>query len=167
MSKVIFISNNGIEKVLRDDMNLIEGDVMFRDDYIAAKLFTREDIEARLEDLGYGFTEDDVNDVIKAGGNWSGLKDCTYEDRMCIDSEIKKVMQEKSEQVKRIAVRDISWGGLEEEIELPRDVVITADELTHDERKRLFNLSARDEIITLKLKDRYSYEPDDFNSALY
>ena len=51
-------------------------DLLNRDDYIATKLWSKEDIEAALEEKGYPVTEDNVNAVINSG-MLKTLGDCT------------------------------------------------------------------------------------------
>ena len=47
MAKVIYVGDDGKQKVLRDG-NIEEWDVMFRPDYFATKLWQVDDIEMRM-----------------------------------------------------------------------------------------------------------------------
>lgn len=93
MAKVIYVDNNGNEKVLRDG-NIWESDILFRDDYFAMKRWSREDIEGRMRELGYKVTEERVDSVIESGGKWYGLNDCDDGEWNCIDVEIENALGE-------------------------------------------------------------------------
>ena len=91
MAKVIYVSDNGEEKVLRDG-DIREWEVLFRPDYFATKLWCGDDIAMRIEEMyGRNATEKEVADVINAGGKWWGLEDCS-EDWYCIDDMIIDVL---------------------------------------------------------------------------
>ena len=91
MAKVIYVDDNGNQEVLREG-NIYKGDVLFRDDYFATKLWCEEDVEMLMENLGYKVTPERVADVINHGGNWSGLTDCTDGEWTCIEEEIRMTL---------------------------------------------------------------------------
>lgn len=91
MAKVIYVNDNGEEKVLREG-NILEWEVMFKPDYFATKMWCGDDIAMRIEEMyGREATEKEVADVINAGGSWWGLEDCSN-DWYCIDDVIVGVL---------------------------------------------------------------------------
>jgi len=92
MAKVIYIDDNGNSEILRDG-DISKWDVLFRDDYFATKLWTPNDIAMRIEDLyEREATDEEIADVITAGGGWWGLIDCTDGEWYCIDDVIVEVL---------------------------------------------------------------------------
>lgn len=85
MAKIIYVDNNGSQKVLRESTDLIEGDVLFRSDYIAAKLWSDDEIASALAENGYAPTMMNVNTIKNSGllkgleeasdGDWQIIKD--------------------------------------------------------------------------------------------
>ena len=97
MAKIIYIDDNGNQEVLKEG-NIYKYDVFFRDDYFGMKLFGREDIAMRIEDnYDREATEDEIDEVIKHGGKWWGLNDCTDGEWNCIDDEIFAVLGKPEE----------------------------------------------------------------------
>lgn len=89
MAKVVIIRDNGTQELVREVANdYYKGNILFRDDYFATKLWSREDIEDRMESRGYTVTPERVDAVIKNGGKWWGLSDCNDGEWDCIDDEI-------------------------------------------------------------------------------
>lgn len=98
MSKVIFVDDNGNQEVIREG-NINKYDVLFRSDYFAAKLWSREDILLRIED-NYCFhkaTDEEIDAIINAGGKWYGLNDCDDGEWNCIDDVIEEVLGDPNE----------------------------------------------------------------------
>ena len=94
MSKVIYVHDNGREEVLREG-NINKFDVLFRSDYFAWKLWSREDIAAEISDLGYEVTEEKIDEVINAGGKWNLLSDCTDDEWWSIEMFVRDVYEGK------------------------------------------------------------------------
>ena len=143
MAKVIFIDNEGKEKLLRKDAGMTESDVLFRQDYFASKLWSRDDIEQRLKDLGYDYSKDDVDDVIDSGGKWNGLAECTDSDWCCIDDEITCVMKAKASTITGVSVTDIEWDGGD----FPTSYTIPGSDLTNDDRLDLMEAEYRNDVV--------------------
>ena len=88
MAKLLFIKDNGESVVLRED--LCDNDqygVLIRSDYIASKLWMRDDVIKRLRRSGFKGTEEEVNAVMNTG-ILKGLGDCTDDDWQIIDYAI-------------------------------------------------------------------------------
>ena len=95
MAKVVIIHDDGKQELVRwVDDNYRKANILFRDDYFATKLWCTEDIETRMEDLGYKVTPERVAAVVAHGGKWWYLKDCTDGEWDCIDEEIEAVCGE-------------------------------------------------------------------------
>ena len=91
MAKVIFVNDNGTEEILREG-NINKYNILFRDDYFATKLWHRDDIAMRIEEMYFReATEDEIDKCINAGGKWWGLEDCS-DDWYCIDDVITCVL---------------------------------------------------------------------------
>lgn len=93
MAKIIYEDNNGNQKILKEG-NYYEDDVLFREDYFAMKLWSREDIEGVMEENGYTVTPERVDEVIENGGKWYGLNDCSDGEWDCIYWAIKEALGE-------------------------------------------------------------------------
>lgn len=78
MGKVIFREDDGTEVVLRTNI-ADEFDVLFRSDYIATKLWSRDDIRYCLQEKGYDGNDSEIDAVLNTGFCKS-LNDCTDED---------------------------------------------------------------------------------------
>lgn len=92
MAKVIYVDDNGNSKVLREG-SIDEWDVLFRDDYFAMKLWCRDDVAMRIEEIyDREATDDEITEVINSGGKWWGLNDCDDGEWGCIDNEILNVL---------------------------------------------------------------------------
>jgi len=94
MAKVVIINDDGTQRLVREVAdNYYTGDILFRDDYFATKLWCRDDIAMRIQDnYGREATEKEIDDVINHGGSWWGLNDCTDGEWDCIDWEIEEVL---------------------------------------------------------------------------
>ena len=86
MAKVIYVGDDGKQKVLRDG-NIEEWEVMFYKDYFAVKVWSEDDIEERMRETGYTVTPERVKVVLEAGKPWWGLSDCS-DDWYAIDDVI-------------------------------------------------------------------------------
>ena len=86
MAKVIYVDDDGNQKVLREG-NIESWDVMLRTDYFATKLWQVDDIEMRMKETGYTVTPERVKAVLDEGGKWWGLTDCS-DDWYVIDDVI-------------------------------------------------------------------------------
>lgn len=75
MAKIIYVDDNGNQKVLKEG-NYYESDVLFREDYIAMKLWSSDDIKTVMRDNGYSVTPERVDAVVNEGNKWNGLNDC-------------------------------------------------------------------------------------------
>ena len=101
MSTVIFINDNGEEKVLREG-NVNELDVLFRQDYFAMKLWGREDIKIRIEEVyNREATEEEIDEIIDNSSKWwrwDVLNEATDGEWDCIDDEIYSILGEPEEE---------------------------------------------------------------------
>lgn len=89
MAKVIIVYDNGKQELVREVPDgYWKGNILFRDDYFATKLWCSEDIKCRMEDLGYKVTPERIDDIINYGGKWWGLNDCNDWEWDCIDDAI-------------------------------------------------------------------------------
>ena len=88
MAKVIYVDEHGNQTVIREG-KIYASDILFRDDYFATKLWHRDDIAMRIEDIyNREATEEEITEVINAGGKWWGLNDCNDGEWDCIDDVI-------------------------------------------------------------------------------
>jgi len=94
MAKVVIIHDDGRQELVREVADgYWTGDILFRDDYFATKIWQRDDIAMRVKDIyGREATEEEIDAVITHGGKWWGLNDCTDGDWICIDEEIEAVL---------------------------------------------------------------------------
>lgn len=94
MAVVMIIHDDGSQEFVREvEDNIWKGDILFRDDYFATKLWDRNDIAMRIEDnYSREATEEEIDAVINHGGKWHGLTDCEDGEWMCIDQEIEAVL---------------------------------------------------------------------------
>lgn len=94
MAKVVIIHDDGRQEFVRKVADEYwNGDILFRDDYFATKLWQRDDIAMRVKDIyGREATEEEIDMVITHGGKWRGLNDCTDGEWICIDEEIEAVL---------------------------------------------------------------------------
>lgn len=95
MAKVVIIRDDGTQELVREvDNNFWEGNLLFRGDYFATKLWSEDDVAMRMEENGYKVTPERVAAVINHGGKWWGLNDCDDGDWICIDQEIELTLGE-------------------------------------------------------------------------
>lgn len=80
MAKLVIIHDNGKEEYLRivPDTTSV-WDIALRSEFIAMKLWNREDVKQVLREEGYDDTEENVNKVINSG-YLNALNDCTDDD---------------------------------------------------------------------------------------
>lgn len=91
MAKVIYVDDNGNQEVLREG-NIYKGDILFREDYFATKIWCADDIAMRIEEMyDRDATEEEIADVINTGGGWWGLTDCS-DDWYVIDCVITDIL---------------------------------------------------------------------------
>ena len=127
MSKVIFVDDNGNQEVIREgDIN--KYDVLFRSDYFATKLWCREDIAVRIEDTynSYKATDEEIDAVIKAGGNWWGLNDCNDGEWDCIDDVIYEVLGDHKSVLNEVEYKGIRYPVFE--VKVNDEYVLVANE---------------------------------------
>ena len=131
MAKVIFVDDNGNQKVLKEG-NLTERDVFFKQDYFAMKRWSREDISGILEEELAGecdITDEDweslIDAVVDKGADWKALEDCCDFEWDTIRDNVKAVLK----QMGTAEITDIEWDtednedpGDPDELELPRSV---------------------------------------------
>ena len=81
MAKLVLIKDDGSEVVIRKGLsdNTHPSDILFRDDYIAMKLWTEEDIRCMLHEDGFEGTQEEINEVLWTGYH-NQLNDCTDTD---------------------------------------------------------------------------------------
>lgn len=88
MAKLVIIHDNGNEEFLRSVPDkTTTWDIVLRDDFIATKLWSREDVKQVLREEGYADTEENVDDVINSG-YLNALNDCTDDDWRIIRNAI-------------------------------------------------------------------------------
>ncbi len=92
MARLILETQNG-SRVIRRDLpeNVSNQDILYAGDYIARKLWSREDIKDRLEVLGYDSNEKFIDEVINSG-KLKSLNDCTDSEWNCIDNAIEETI---------------------------------------------------------------------------
>lgn len=92
MARLILETQNG-SRVIRRDLpeNVSNQDILYAGDYIARKLWSREDIEGKLEDLGYEANDDIIDNVINSG-QLKSLNDCSDEEWNCIENAIEETI---------------------------------------------------------------------------
>lgn len=88
MGMVIFINDNGVETIVRKNVKN-ESDILFRSDYIATVLWSREDVEDALLENGFKGTAEEIDAVINTG-YLRALEDCTDGDWYVIDDAIRE-----------------------------------------------------------------------------
>lgn len=92
MARLILETQNGIRVIRRDlPEDVSNSDILYAGDYIARKLWSREDIEGKLEDLGYEANDDIIDNVINSGMLRS-LNDCNDYDWGCIENAIEETI---------------------------------------------------------------------------
>lgn len=94
MAKVVIIHDDGNQEFVREVADdYWKGNILFRDDYFATKLWCRDDIAMRIKDMySREATEEEIDEVINHGGKWWGLNDCEDGEWVCIDQEIEAVL---------------------------------------------------------------------------
>jgi len=92
MGTFIYRKTDGTEIVLKENVSENE-EFLFGSDYIARKLWSREDIRMCLQNEGFTGTDEQVSDVLKYGVD--SLNDCTDEDWETIIMAIHEVMSVK------------------------------------------------------------------------
>ena len=93
-----------IEDLIKGKRDDAEIDIINRKDYVASKLWCREDIKNILIEEGYEGLEEQV-DIVVNSGELSGLNDCTDEDWEIIRIAIKNAFasrEDKGSKIKRI-----------------------------------------------------------------
>lgn len=92
MARLILETQNG-SRVIRRDLpeDVLNSDILYAGDYIARKLWSREDIEGKLEDLGYEANDDIIDNVINSG-RLKSLNDCSDEEWNCIENAIEETI---------------------------------------------------------------------------
>ena len=100
MAKVVIIHDDGTQQLVREVKDdFYSGDILFRDDYFAMKIWCRDDIAMMIEEnYGRKATDEEIDEVIYHGGKWCGLNDCNDGEWMCIDEEIEAVLGEPDEE---------------------------------------------------------------------
>lgn len=80
MAKLVLVHDNGNEEYLRIVPNRTTvWDIVLRSEFIAMKLWNREDVKQVLREEGYEDTEENVNEVVNSG-YLNALNDCTDND---------------------------------------------------------------------------------------
>ena len=92
MAKLMLIRDDGSEKFLKDvPDNVFAGEIVVLSEYLAWKLWSREDIFWRLHEFGYEGTDDEIDAVINTG-ELKYLKDCNDNDWYLIDDAIQQAL---------------------------------------------------------------------------
>ena len=86
MAKLIIEKKNGERIVVRDDLPeyVSPYSFLYRDDYPAIKVLSKDFIRHALLVEGYEGTEDEVDSVACAGGDWDGFVDYSDGDWYCV-----------------------------------------------------------------------------------
>ena len=92
MAKLMLIRDDGSEKFLKEvPDNVYTGEIVVLSEYLAWKLWSREDILWRLHELGYEGTEDEIDAVVNTG-ELKYLDDCNDNDWYLIDDAIQQAL---------------------------------------------------------------------------
>lgn len=89
MARVVIEREDGTKEVVRDGLpeNVWLGDILFRYDYLAGKLWQKDDILEQLEDMGYDRSKENYAAVVNSG-YLEDLNDCTDTDWQIIRNAI-------------------------------------------------------------------------------
>ena len=92
MAKIMLIRDDGTEILIKEvPDNTYPGYVVVLSDYIAWKLWSRDDIAYRLHALGFEGTEEQIDTVINTG-ELKYLCDCDDNDWFLIDDAIRQAL---------------------------------------------------------------------------
>lgn len=92
MAKLILVKENGEEIVVKTDVseNTIPSDVIIRNQFLAVKAWSREDVSKCLEEKGYNSSDKNIDAVVNTG-SLQHLEDCTDDEWEVIFNAIDSV----------------------------------------------------------------------------
>lgn len=161
MAKIIFIDDNGKEEILREGL-YVKGDILFRPDYFATKLWCDEDVAMALSEKGIEPSQANVSAIINTG-MLKYLGDCTDADWEAINQAIGACEQDGLLVTKPVKVDELC--GLHEHVVkmcidgdyCERSFIVDGDDNSEDTRK---DLSAALENTLHRLLDNGATEDD-------
>lgn len=99
MAKLILIKDNGESLTIRDNLpgNVIKSDILYKKDYMAMKLWDRNDVEDRMEELSMFPSKSIVDSVCECIEIEESLEECDDRDWYIIDDAIKRCSKDKAD----------------------------------------------------------------------
>ncbi len=107
--KLVLYDNSG-NVVMEKEGNFTKSDVIIRDDYIATKLWNREDVAGVLEEENIPATTGNIDEVINTG-LLDSLGDCTDQDWEIIRNAVHASNQDGNLNIQPQTVRDLVCDG--------------------------------------------------------
>lgn len=161
MAKIIFESEDGKQEVLREGF-YVKGDVLFRPDYIATKLWCNDDVASVLEEHNIEPSKFNI-EAVKNTGLLKGLEECSDGDWEIIKDAVVACKDDSLLDPKPIVVNELC--GLHEHIVkmcidgdyCERSFIVDGDDDSEDARK---DLSAALENTLHRLIDNGATEDD-------
>ena len=99
MAKLILIKDNGESLIIRDNLpgNVVKSDILYKKDYMAMKLWDRNDVEDRMEELSMFPSKSIVDSVCECIEIEESLEECDDRDWYIIDDTIKRCIKDKAD----------------------------------------------------------------------
>lgn len=99
MAKLILIKDNGESLTIRDNLpgNVVKNDILYKKDYMAMKLWDRNDVEDRMEELSMFPSKSIVDSVCECIEIEESLEECDDRDWYIIDDAIKRCSKDKAD----------------------------------------------------------------------
>lgn len=99
MAKLILIKDNGESLTIRDNLpgNVVKSDILYKKDYMAMKLWDRNDVEDRMEELSMFPSKSIVDSVCECIEIEESLEECDDRDWYIIDDAIKRCSKDKAD----------------------------------------------------------------------
>lgn len=99
MAKLILIKDNGESLTIRDNLpgNVVKSDILYKKDYMAMKLWDRNDVEDRMEELSMFPSKSIVDSVCECIEIEEYLEECDDRDWYIIDNTIKRCIKDKAD----------------------------------------------------------------------
>lgn len=99
MAKLVLIKNNGESLTVRDNLpdNVAKSDILYKKDYMAVKLWDKNDVEDRMEELSMFPSKFIVDSVCECIEIEESLEECDDRDWYIIDDAIKRCSKDKSD----------------------------------------------------------------------
>lgn len=99
MAKLILIKDNGESLTIKDNLpgNVVKSDILYKKDYMAMKLWDRNDVEDRMEELSMFPSKSIVDSVCECIEIEESLEECDDRDWYIIDDAIKRCSKDKAD----------------------------------------------------------------------